>query len=98
MADDMDFAVRQRPEDIEVEEREIADIVDPLGRIAVAEPRMIGREHRKSLGQLCEHVGPVRQALHAVQEEERLAPSVTPQEKFRASYVDKSLIHQKRLP
>ena len=94
----MDAAIRQRGEQIEIEVSEIADIVDPVRRLAMAEARMIGRDHGEVLRERRQRVGPARQALHTMQEQHRLARAVAAQEELRASYIDESLVHQWRSP
>ena len=53
-ADDMDAAQIERRQHVEIEEREIGHVVDPVGRVGKAEARMVGRQHVEMLGQALE--------------------------------------------
>ena len=73
LADDMDLVRPELVEEIEVVHRQIADVAQPGRIVRRAEARVLGHEHLELLGQQIEHRQPDRQAVGAVQEQQRRA-------------------------
>ena len=70
----MHLAESQRVERIEIEERQIGDVVEPVGRVGFAEARMVGRHHIEALRERLERRLRAGEAPRPVQEQERRRP------------------------
>src|SRR6185312_11262907 len=93
-ADDMNALEIERIQEIEIEEGEVADILEPVGRVGPAEARVIRCQYLEALRQTLERRDLRRQALHAVQEEQGRALAAAAQMKPDAANLDPAFVHE----
>ena len=83
----------ERIEQVEIEERQIPDIVDQLRILGAAEARMIGGNDIEMLGQRIKpRLLPI-EPLRAVQEQQRRAFTHAPDIDLAAAHVDQRVLH-----